>query len=67
MEETTMPKKGMRGIRRQQFINAAIKVILQDGLTGISNKSFRDKPNSFPTFIKSGTVIVLRPLSNKFK
>ena len=37
MEETTMPKKGMRGIRRQQFINAAIKVILQDGLTGISN------------------------------
>ena len=37
MEETRMPKKGMRGIRRQQFINAAIKVILQYGLTGISN------------------------------
>ena len=32
-----MPKTGIRGIRHQQFINAAISVILQDGLAGISN------------------------------
>ena len=32
-----MPKTGMRDIRRQQFISAAIDVILQDGLIGVSN------------------------------
>ena len=32
-----MPKIGMRGIRRQQFIDAAINVILQHGLEGMSN------------------------------
>ena len=32
-----MPKIGMRGIRRQQFIDAAIEVILQDGIARMSN------------------------------
>jgi AcrR family transcriptional regulator len=57
-----MPKTGMRGIRRQQFINAAISVILQDGLAGISNARIASvaglSPSLLPHYFNDRTLLL---------
>jgi AcrR family transcriptional regulator len=57
-----MPKKGMRGIRRQQFINAAISVILRDGLAGISNARIASvaglSPSLLPHYFNDRTLLL---------
>ena len=46
-----MPKIGMRNIRRQQFIDAAINVISQDGITGMSNARVAVLANLSPSLL----------------
>ncbi len=57
-----MPKTGMRGIRRQQFINTAISVILQDGLAGISNARIASvaglSPSLLPHYFNDRTLLL---------
>jgi AcrR family transcriptional regulator len=57
-----MPKTGMRGIRRQQFINAAISVILQDGLASISNARIASvaglSPSLLPHYFNDRTLLL---------
>ena len=57
-----MPKTGMRGIRRQQFINAATTVILQDGLAGVSNARVASvaglSPSLLPPYFSDRTLLL---------
>lgn len=57
-----MPKRGMRDIRRQQFINAAIDVILQDGLIGVSNARVASvaglSPSLLPHYFTDRTLLL---------
>ncbi len=57
-----MPKTGMRGIRRQQFINAATTVILQDGLAGVSNARVASvaglSPSLLPHYFSDRTLLL---------
>tara|TARA_B100000575_G_C23025146_1_gene590349 strand:- start:407 stop:1015 length:609 start_codon:yes stop_codon:yes gene_type:complete len=46
-----MPKTGMRSIRRQQFIDAAIDVILEDGIARMSNARVAAVANLSPSLL----------------
>ena len=57
-----MPKTGMRGFRRQPFIDAATTVILQDGLAGVSNARVASvaglSPSLLPHYFSDRTLLL---------